>query len=55
MREVADRVVQRVDLTTAEQRLLFAEMADATPSEIKDFIEEAKERAMPQKRKGQEC
>ena len=51
MREVADRVVQRVDLTTAEQRLLFAEMADATPSEIKDFIEEAKERAMPQKRK----
>ena len=52
-REAADRAIERVEITTSEQRNLLIELAQGEPnlSQAKELLEEAKERALPQKRK----
>ena len=52
-RNTADAVIKRVELTESEQRNFLTELLQGEPTlkQAKELLEEAKERAMPQKRK----
>ena len=52
-RNTADAVIKRVELTESEQRNFLTELLQGEPTlkQARELLEEAKERAMPQKRK----
>ena len=52
-RNTADAVIKRVELTESEQRNFLTELLQGEPTlkQAKELLEEAKERAMPQKRR----
>ena len=52
-RNTADAVIKRVELTESEQRNFLTELLNGEPTlkQARELLEEAKERAMPQKRK----